>query len=42
MTSQTGQQIITIHIQPNIPESKSNQAIKLVQLIKHNMSNIFL
>ena len=42
MTSQTGQQIITIHILPNIAKSKGNQAIKLGQLIiEHNMKNSF-
>ena len=33
MTSQTGQGIITIHILPNIPRSKSNHAMKFGQLI---------
>ena len=42
MTSQTGQQIITIHIVPNITISKSNQTMKLGQLIKYDMTNIFL
>ena len=32
MTSQTGQQIITIHILSNIARSKDNQAMKLGQL----------
>ena len=42
MTSQTGQQIIPIHIFPNISRGKSNQEIKFVQLIEHNMRNNFL
>ena len=42
MTSQTGQQIITIHIVPNITISKSNPTMKLGQLIKYDMTNIFL
>ena len=33
MTSQTGKQIITIHVLPNIPRSKGNQAMKFGQLI---------
>ena len=42
MTSQTGQQIITIHILPNISRSKSNQAIKFGQLIEYNVRYSFL
>ena len=42
MTSQTGQQIITIHILPSISRSKGNQTIKFDQLIEYNMRNIFL
>ena len=44
MTSQPGQQIITIHIYKtvNISKSKSKQPMKFGQLIKHNMRNIFL
>ena len=34
MMSQTGQQIITVHILPNMSRSKSNQAIKFGQLIE--------
>ena len=34
MTSQTGKQIITIHILKNIAKSKTTQAMKLGQLIK--------
>ena len=42
MTSQTGQQIITIHILlPNISRSKDNHAMKFDQLIKYNMSIFF-
>ena len=42
MTSQTGKQIITIHILPNISRSKGNQTMELGQLIENNMVNIFL
>ena len=44
MTSQTGQQIITIttHILPNISRSKRNQTMKFGQLIEYNMRNTFL
>ena len=42
MMSQTGQQIITMHILPNISISKGNQSIKFGQLIEYNMRNIFL
>ena len=42
MTSQTGQQIITIHILPNISKSKGNQKMKFSQTIECNMRNIFL
>ena len=42
MTSRYGQQIITIHIWPNISKSKENQAIKFSQLIKYNIRNTFL
>ena len=41
MTSQTGQQIITLQILSNISRSKVNQAMKLGQLIEHNERNIF-
>ena len=40
MTSQTGQQIITIHILPNISRTKDNQEMKLGQLIEYNIRNI--
>ena len=42
MTSQPGQQTIVMHISPNIPRSKSNQAMKYGQFIEHNGRNIFL
>ena len=42
MMSQTEQQIITIHILPNISRSKGNQKMKFGELIGYNMSNIFL
>ena len=41
MTSQTGQQIITINKLSNISRSKGNQAMKFNQLIEYNR-NIFL
>ena len=42
MTSQPGQQIITIHILSNISRSKDNQTMKFGKLIEYNMRNIFL
>ena len=42
MTSQTAQQIITIHTWPNISKDKGNQSKKFDQLIQHNMRNTFL
>ena len=42
MRSQTRQQIIQIHILPNISRSKDNQTMKFGQLIEYNMRNIFL
>ena len=42
MTSQTGQQTITIHILPDISRRKGNQTMKFGQLIECNMKNIFL
>ena len=41
MTLQTGQQKITAHILSNISRSKSNQTMKLSQLIEYNKRNIF-
>ena len=42
MTSNTGQQISTIHILHNTSRGKTNQVMKLGQLIKHNVRNIFI
>ena len=42
MTSQPGQETITIHILPNISQSKSNQKMKFAQVIEYNNRNIFL
>ena len=42
MTSQTGQQMITIHILPDISRRKDNQRIKFVQLIEYNIRGICL
>ena len=42
MMSQTGQQIITIHILSDISRSKGNLAIKFGQLTKYNLENSFL
>ena len=41
MTSQSGQQIISIPILANISQSKGNQTIKLGQLIEYNKRNFF-
>ena len=41
MTSQIGQQILTIHILSNISRIKGSQALKFGQLIEYNMRNIF-
>ena len=41
MMSSTGTQIITIHILPNISGNEGNQIIKLGQLIKYNVRDIF-
>ena len=38
MTSQTGQQIITIHPLPNTSRSKGNQTMKFGQLIEEYFS----
>ena len=40
MTSQTGQQIIAIHILSNISRIKGNQTKKFCQLIEYNMRNM--
>ena len=37
-----GQQIITIHMLPNISRSKGTQPVNFRQLIEYNMRNIFL
>ena len=37
MTQQNGQQIITIHILPNISRSNGNQTMKFGQLMKYKM-----
>ena len=42
MTSNTGQQISAIHILHNTSRGKTNQVMKLGQLIKHNVRKIFL
>ena len=42
MTLQTKQEIITIHILPNICRSKGNQTIKIGQFIDYNIRNIVL
>ena len=42
LTSDTGQQIITTHLLPNVLLSKEdNQAMKFGQLIEYNMRNTF-
>ena len=40
--SQAGQQMITIHILPNISRSKGSQAMKFGHLTKYSMRNILL
>ena len=42
MTSQTGQQIMTINILSNISRSKDNQTVEFSQLIEYSMKNVFL
>ena len=42
MTSQSGQQTVTIHILLNISQSKGNQAMKFGHVIEDNNRNIFL
>ena len=42
MMSPPGLQTISIHIIPNVSQSKYNHAIKFGQLIEHNKRNIFL
>ena len=41
MTSQTGQQIITIRIFPNISRSRGNQTMKFYLLIEYDLRNNF-
>ena len=41
MTSQTGQEIITIHILPSISRSKGNQVMKFGRLKERNLTSIF-
>ena len=41
MTSQSGYQTIAIHKLPDISRSKSNQTMKIGQVIEHNNKNIF-
>ena len=42
MMSHPGLQTISIHIIPNVSQSKYNQAMKFGQLIEYNKRNIFL
>ena len=42
MKSQTRQQIIQIHILPNISRRKDNQTMKFGQLTEFNLQNNFL
>ena len=42
MASQPGKLTIATHILSNISRNKRNKVIKFGQLIKHNMTNIFL
>ena len=42
MTSDPDQQIIVIHILPDISRSKGNQTMKYGQLIDYDVRNIFL
>ena len=42
MTSQTGKQVITIHILPNISGNKGNHTLKFGQLVGYKITNIFL
>ena len=41
MTSQPGEQTITIHILSNISQSKGNQTMKFGLVIEYNKGNIF-
>ena len=42
MTSHTGEQTITMHILPNISQSKENQTMKVVKLVEYNTRKVFL
>ena len=42
LTSQPGQETISIHILPNISRGKGEQVIKFGQVIENNKTNIFL
>ena len=42
MTSHTGEQTITMHILPNISQSKDNQTMKFVKLVEYNTRKAFL
>ena len=42
MMSQPSLETISIHIIPNVSQSKYNQAMKFGQLIEYNKRNIFL
>ena len=42
MTPQPSLQTVTIHILPNISQSKGSQKVKFDQLIEYNKRNIFL
>ena len=41
MTSQARQEIVQIHILPNLSRSRGNQTMKFGQLIEYSMKNIF-
>ena len=41
MTSQTGQQIITIHILPKISRSKGDHTMEFGQSVEYKMGNTF-
>ena len=42
MTSEPGQQTVTLHILLNISQIKGNQTMKFGQVIEYNKGNIFL
>ena len=42
MTLQAAKRTITMHILRNIFRSQSSQIVKFVQLVEHNVRNIFL